>query len=217
MLLAGVFNGFEVGEIMLECLSCERKGDVWDNWHCEACGNDLVETRGVLFNLVNQRLEIITVGNGSNEYFGNFTKKENKIILENSTGKILNLFSGKSKIGHVRVDFEYGNCTMDVFDYLNNIIEMTNYFDTIIIDAPYNKKFGNKYQKIGNTPKQFIIFADTKKTIILWDKIIELNPKIIILKSWNYYIPKGYILEKGYLCYAGGYRKSTLLLILHKI
>jgi len=163
------------------------------------------------------KIEIITVGNGNSEYFGNFTKKENNIILKNCTGKILNLFSGKSKIGNIRIDFEYGNCTMNVFDWLDNISEFIDYFDTIIVDAPYNKKFGNKYQKIGNTPKQFIIFANTKQTTLLWNKIIELNPKRIILKSWNYYIPKGYILEKGYLCYAGGYRKSTLLLILHKI
>jgi len=40
-----------------------------------------------------------------------------------------------------------------------------------------------------------------------------LKPNRIILKSWNYYIPKGYILNKGFLCYAGGYRKSTILLI----
>ena len=161
-------------------------------------------------------MEIINVGNGNKFYPGNFTNKENKIIKENCTGKILHLFSGKSKIGNIRIDFEYGNCTMNVFDWLNNISEFINYFDTIIIDAPYNQKFANKYQKIGNTPKQFIIFANTKQTTILWNKIIELNPKIIILKSWNYYIPKGYYLKKGYLCYPGGYRKSTILEILKK-
>ena len=167
--------------------------------------------------IIMSNLEIITVGNGNNKYFGNFTAKERNIILKNCTGKILNLFSRKSKIGHTRIDFEFGNCTMDVFDYLNYITLLKNYFETIIIDAPYNQKFGNKYQKIGNTPKQFIIFANTRQTTILWNKIIELNPKIIILKSWNYYIPKGYQLKKGYLCYPGGYRKSTLLLIMSKI
>ena len=164
-----------------------------------------------------KNLEIINVGNGNNKYPGNFTNKENKIIIENCSlkGKTLHLFSGKSIIGDVRVDFEYGNCTMDVFNYLNNInsVKECN-FKTVIIDAPYNQKFGNKYQELGNTPKQFIIFANTSQTTILWNKIREINPEIIILKSWNYYILQGYFLKKGYLCYPGGFRKSTLLLIL---
>ena len=42
-------------------------------------------------------------------------------------------------------------------------------------------------------------------------------PEIIILKSWNYYLPKGYNLKKVYLCYPGGYRKSTILLILKRV
>ena len=164
------------------------------------------------------KIDIINVGNGSNEYFGNFTKKENKIILENCTGKILNLFSGKSKIGNIRIDFKFGNYNIDVFDYLNDINEIRKHnFKTVIIDASYNQKFGNKYQQFGNTPKQFIIFANTKDTTKLFNIITKkIKPNIIILKSWNYYIPKGYFLKKGYLCYAGGFRKSTLLLILMK-
>jgi len=166
-----------------------------------------------------KNLEIIPVGNGSNKYPGNFTKKENKIIIENCSlkGNVLHLFSGKSKIGNVRVDFEFGNCTIDVFNYLNNINSVKDCnFKTVIIDAPYNQKFANKYKKLGNTSKQFIIFANTLQTTILWNKIREINPDIIILKSWNYYIPKGYNLKKGYLCYPGGYRKSTILLIMKK-
>ena len=158
-------------------------------------------------------LEIITVGNGTKEYFGNFTKKEIEIINLWKLGYVLHLFSGKSNIGDIRVDFEYGNIKMDVFEYLES--EQRS-FDTCIIDAPYNKKFGDKYQKIGNTPKQFIIFANTRDTTKLWNHVInEIKPTTIILKSWNYYIPKGYKLAKGFLCYAGGYRKSTILEILH--
>ena len=155
-------------------------------------------------------LEIINVGNGNKNYPGNFTKKEITIIKKWCTGKILNLFSGKSEIGNVRIDFTYGNIIGNVFDILN---EYDFYdFDTVIIDAPYNQKFGNKYQKIGNTPKQFIIFASTKLTTELFNLIKNnINPDIIIIKSWNYYIPKDYYLEKGYLCYPGVFRKSTIL------
>ena len=160
------------------------------------------------------KLEVIKVGNGSEDYPGNFTKKELQIIKYASKGRVLNLFSGKCGFGNERIDFSSKEATknMDVFEY----IKFCHYYDTIIIDAPYNQRFADKYKKIGNTPKQFIIFADTKKTTYLFDQIYKWNPKVIILKSWNYYIPRGYKLKKGYLCYPGGYRKSTLLLIFVK-
>ena len=163
-------------------------------------------------------LKIITVGNGSKEYPGNFTKKEIEIINYNLYGWSLNLFSGISKIGSIRVDYNCKEATHrgNVFKYLDLCIEYNYNFNTIIIDAPYNQKFATKYQKIGNTPKQFIIFASVKKTTELFEKIIKIAPAIIILKSWNYYCLKGYKIEKCYVCYPGGYRKSTFLIIMHK-
>jgi len=167
-------------------------------------------------------LKIINVDNGNNNYPGNFCKKEIEIIKKNILpGLSLNLFSGKSSLGNVRIDYSFGNFKMNVFNYLNSLsskneIEYID-FKTVIIDFPYNDKFAKKYQKIGNTPKQFIGFANTKDTTILFNHLIRLEPKRIIIKSWNYYIVKGYKLKKGYLCYPGGYRKSTLLLIMDKI
>ena len=166
-------------------------------------------------------LKIINVGNGTKDYPGNFTKKELKIIKYNSKGRIINLFSGNSKFGICRIDFSNINATknIDVFLWLDSLSNgFKNYFQqTVIIDAPYNQKFADKYQKIGNTKKQFIIFANTRDTTKLFELIKEkIDPIIIIIKSWNYYIPKGYQLKEGYLCYPGGYRKSTLLLILER-
>jgi len=163
-------------------------------------------------------LELITVSNGTNNYPGNFTNKELKIIKYNSKGKVLHLFSGKSKFGDVRVDYACKEAThnQDVFKFLKNnkVLKINKeFFNTIIIDAPYNQKFANKYQKLNNTPEQFIIFADAKKTTLLWDEIMKINPEIIILKSFNYYCLKRYNLGKGYVCYAGGYRKPTFLLV----
>lgn len=166
-------------------------------------------------------LEIITVGRGTKEYPGNFTSKENKIIKKYAKGRIIDLFSGNSKIGVFRIDLSNSNATknIDVFTWLESLSSgFKNYYNqTVIIDAPYNQKFADKYQRIGNSSKQFIIFADTKNTIKLFALIKErINPNVITLKSWNYYIPKDYRLKKGYLCYSGGFRKSTLLLILEK-
>ena len=80
-----------------------------------------------------------------------------------------------------------------------------------------------KYQKLikeeseFKKEEQFLIFANAKKTTKLFELIKEkLNPERIILKSWNYYVPEGYELKKAYLCYAGGYRKPTILLIMDR-
>lgn len=166
-------------------------------------------------------LKIINVGNGTSEYPGNFTKKEMKIIKYNSTGRILHLFSGHSTFGNTRVDYSCKEATVlnDVFEYLNQLsIRDLIIYDTVILDPPYNQTFANKYQKLGDTPDQFIIFASTKKTTELFNLISnKIKPKIIIIKSWNYYIPKNYRLKKGFLCYSGGFRKSTVLLILERI
>jgi len=128
------------------------------------------------------KLEIINVGNGSNKYPGNFTKKESEIIQENIIGHSLHLFSGRSKIGDVRIDFSCNESTIqgDVFEFC-------------------------------------IFTGNLKKNRILFDSLRKIAPKRIILKSWNYYIIKDYFFEKGYLCYSGGYRKSTILLIMDKI
>lgn len=162
-------------------------------------------------------LEIITANNCA-EYPGAFMKKEVEIIEKSAGGRILHLFSGASKIGHVRVDLFNENAThrMDVFEYLT---ENTEKFDTVILDPPYNERFAVKYQKLGKQSsigKQFVIFADTKKTTALFDAILKLTPQTIIMKSWQFYILKGYELRAGYVVYYGGYRKPTFLLIMKK-
>ncbi len=161
-------------------------------------------------------MQVINVANGSNQYPGDFTPEEKRIIMYNSKGNILNLFSGSSTIGNVRVDFSHSNAThkTDVFKFLK---ENQDYYNTIIIDAPYNQRFAEKYREISQISwEQFIIFADVKKTTKLWNYIKKIEPEIIILKSWNYYCLKGYYIAKAFLCYPGGYRKSTILLIMRK-
>ena len=172
-------------------------------------------------------MDVITVSNGSNKYPGDFTNKEILIIKKYAKGRIINLFSGSSTIGDFRIDFAHSNATenSDVFDWLENLgIGFKIYHQqSVIIDAPYNKRFADKYnalnqfQTLDNSLEQFIIFANSKKTTLLFELIRKkIDPNIIILKSWNYYILPDYTLKKGYICYAGGYRKSTFLLILEK-
>ena len=158
-------------------------------------------------------IELLKVSNGTADYPGDFTPEEIKIIHRSLSGRALHLFSGCSKIGHVRVDFSCKEATLnqDVFKYLSETKES---FDIVILDPPYNKRFADRYQKIGETPDQFIIFANAKKTTELFN-LIEKNikPSKIIMKSWNYYVPRNFRENKCFVCYAGGYRKPTFLMI----
>ena len=167
-------------------------------------------------------LELINVDNGNSDYPGSFTKKEQNIISEFCFGYVINLFSGKSEIGNMRIDLacKEANINADVFSYLENLKIRLEGINTVILDPPYNERFALKYHKLSGKEQneQFVIFANAKKTTKLFELIKEkLNPERIIMKSWNYYVPKGYSLKKGYVCYAGGYRKPTILLIMDRI
>ncbi len=176
------------------------------------------------------KLELLKVGNGTKKYAGNFTKKESEMISSFCFNKYtLHLFSGKSEIGDIRVDYCQNEAThkSDVFEFLKEFnLPKYNWnnedskikVDVVLLDPPYNQKFADKYQKIGNTPKQFIVFANAKGTTELFNLIKDnINPTYIIIKSWNYYIPVGYEDIGSYVCYAGGYRKPTILMYCKKI
>ena len=162
-------------------------------------------------------LEFSNVDNGG-KYPGSFTKKEYSWLSQFSKGKILHLFSGSSQLGDIRVDLANLAATInaDVFKYLSQPLD---HFDTVILDPPYNQKFAEKYAKLSGTDwrKQFIIFAQTEKTTTLFNRLIELSPQRIILKSWNWYVVKGYYPFKAFVCYAGGYRKPTFFMVMEKL
>lgn len=166
-------------------------------------------------------IKIITVGNsGVENYPGNFTNEEIEIIKDNIIGKVLHLFSGRSLIGDIRVDFSQNEATIkgDVFEYLK--IHQNEEIDTILLDPPYNDQYGKKYDSLNKNKdkedqKQFVIYANSVGTTELFTLMTNLNPKRIIMKSWQYYnfSKYGYIDAGSYLCYAGGYRKPTFLMI----
>lgn len=164
-------------------------------------------------------LKLINVDNGDSSYPGSFAKKEIEIIKHwVNPDKTLHLFSGNSDIGKERVDFANENATVkcDVFDFLRGNVEK---YDYVILDPPYNDKFADKYnKKSGVEYNQFVVFADSKKTSMLFDLICKkVDPKCIIMKSWYYYILNGYEFNDGYICYAGGFRKPTFLLKMVKV
>jgi adenine-specific DNA methylase len=162
-------------------------------------------------------VEFARVDNGGH-YPGSFTKKEYDWIHQFSTGKVLHLFSGSSLFGDCRVDLSHENATKnaDVFEFLE---QNSIYYDTILLDPPYNSRFAQRYAILSKSDvsRQFIIFAQAEKTTTFFNHLIRLAPKRIIMKSWNWYVVKGYKVVNSILCYAGGYRKPTLFMVLEKI
>jgi hypothetical protein len=161
-------------------------------------------------------VEFARVDNGG-KYPGSFTKKEYDWLKTYALGSVLHLFSGSSVFGDVRVDLANPNAThqQDVFEFLRT---NTRPFDSVVLDPPYNAKFAERYAALfnGKAAHQFIIFAQCQKTTDLWTLLHHLSPRRILLKSWNWYIVKGYHMFRCFVCYAGGYRKPTFFLIMDR-
>ena len=98
---------------------------------------------------------------------------------------------------------------------IENIIILPSHFlyeyDSIIIDPPYNERYMKIYAKNQEQKSDFVIFADTRRTTLLFDWIRKIKPQQIIMKSFQFYRFAGYNV-KGFITYAGGYRKPIFLL-----
>jgi hypothetical protein len=128
---------------------------------------------------MNKDFDIEACGLGSNTtgYPGAFTNSCNKIIKNTISGRVLNLFSGVSLIGDVRVDLLRPEATdnCDVFDFIkkNKVI-----WDFVIADPPYAIKsaphkleiYGSIRPFTGNVPyqREMAIFLKRYAKNVLW-------------------------------------------------
>jgi len=113
--------------------------------------------------MMNKDFSVEVCGLGANRtgYPGAFTNKVVQIINSTIHGRVLNLFSGVSKIGDVRIDMLRPEATKncDVFDYIDDCEEI---FDFVIADPPYAiksapdklKTYGSIKPFTGNIPYQ---------------------------------------------------------------
>ena len=73
-------------------------------------------------------------------------------VEDNSKGKVLNLFAGRTKLNlnEIRVDIDEempADYYMEAYDFVNYAIQEGMLFDTIILDPPYNlRKSREKYE-----------------------------------------------------------------------
>lgn len=123
-------------------------------------------------------------------------------VEQNCKGRVLNLFAGKVllDVDETRVDIDKSmpaDYYMNAFDFVNFAIENGMFFDTIILDPPYNiRKAREKYdgRYIGSLTK-----------------IKNILPKIIN--------DDGYVISLGYdtvgMSKSRGFRKIAVCLVCH--
>ncbi len=149
-----------------------------------------------------------------NDWVGGFSKVEIKFIRKYAKKPILHLFSGKSKIGQIRIDINSeSNATIiqDVFEYIEKNKPKIN---TILLDPIYcaeqrQEIWKNKYSKLGIDKKLLYIYPyDVKKTVKLYNFFEKINPERIIIKAYDRHIPKRYKILAGLNIEIGAFKPN---------
>lgn len=80
--------------------------------------------------------EVLSGTTFDNDYPGAFPREVNRVIKGLVKGEILNLYSGSSKIGSVRIDIDHYNATdhLDVEEFIKND---NRDWGWVILDPPY--------------------------------------------------------------------------------
>jgi hypothetical protein len=139
-------------------------------------------------------VEVCGLGINGTGYPGGFPNGVEKIILNTIYGRVLNLFSGVSKIGDVRVDLLRPEATdnCDVLDFIqvNEVV-----WDFVLADPPYSLKsapaklkiYGSVEHFTGNIPYQrkMAEFLKNYAKNVLWlDQSAPLPAGFKRVKVW---------------------------------
>ena len=142
--------------------------------------------------------------------------KIKKWVEDNSDGKVLNLFAGKTKLDldEVRNDIDNDaikDYQMDALDFVKFAISKNMKFDTIILDPPYAyRKAMEMYN--GNYTSRFKQIADN----IL--KILNKNGKVISFGYHSTFLGKKRNAELSTLCvFAHGGAQHCTIGIIEKL
>jgi len=151
-------------------------------------------------------VEITGLGMNRTGYPGAFTPTVDRIINQTIYGKVLNLFSGVSKIGDVRVDIERLEATHRKH-VLTFIEQDTRYWDFIILDPPYEIKTKSKIEIYARVSS---VAADVLLRTKLSDYFSNHTDNILWLDICAP-LPKGFKRKKLWFLFPGGYHTLRVL------
>ncbi|GAI14049.1 unnamed protein product [marine sediment metagenome] len=159
--------------------------------------------------MMNKNFEIEVCGMGGNNtgYPGGFPGRVQKIIQETIHGRILNLFSGVSKIGEVRIDLLRSEATKncDVFDFISTDRRI---WDFVIADPPYALKSNPEKLKIYGSVKPFTGNIPFERKM---SEYLKKYAKNVLWLDLNAPLPPGFKRKKVWLLLPGGWHFVRVL------
>lgn len=136
--------------------------------------------------------------------------KIKKWVEENSNGKCLNLFAGKTKLNldEIRNDIDNEMLAENHLDALEFVKKCKIKFDTIILDPPYAYRKAMEMYK-GNYTSKFKLIADKIP------RLLKKNGKVISFGYHTTFMGKkrGFELEKLCVFAHGGAQHATIGII----
>jgi tRNA G10 N-methylase Trm11 len=136
--------------------------------------------------------------------------KIKKWVEENSSGKCLNLFAGKTKLNldEVRNDIDQSMLADYHLDALKFVKQCNDKFDTIILDPPYAYRKAMEMYK-GNYTSKFKLIADEIT------RLLKNNGKVISFGYHTTFMGKkrGFELERLCVFAHGGAQHATIGII----
>lgn len=153
--------------------------------------------------------EVKFMGYNKHGYVGAFPDNVEKDILSLVKNPCLHLFSGSSLIGDTRVDIAHENATnkCDVFDYLQTF-QIQKQWEWCLLDPPYN--IHNPSQDL----KEYKIYSSVSCSVPKRQALARFFKKFCKNVLWLDYcapLPPGFIREKVWFYFPGGYRTIRIL------
>lgn len=157
-------------------------------------------------------VEICGMGNNKGNYPGAFTPRIEMIIKEtikfngHSSDRVLHLFSGKSFIGHERIDLETPEATKrtGVLDFIK---EDTRQWEWVILDPPYEIKRKSKIEEYARTSS---VAADVVLRREL-EKYFNRSTQNVLWLDMCAPLPNGFKRKQLWFLFPGGYHTVRIL------
>lgn len=157
--------------------------------------------------MIKPEIEVVVMGANNTGYPEAFTPKIEDIIKKTVGKPCLHLFSGRCKIGDVRVDIERPEAThnMNVLEFIESNNDQWKW---LVLDPPYD--ILRKNVKLKEYGLSYSLAADVvfRKKMVKW---FQGHVENILWLDGCAPSPKGFYRKKLWLCLPGSYHNVRVL------